>query len=258
MTADQAVAAANKQLTPQEQKDADAWLAWDWNKGEAPERLNNAYDKRAALVRKYMDAPQEPAAPEEKAPAADLETKHQMLLKTADRVMNWEGRADVQDGRPEIYGFRQGQDPEYPSLSEARIRGDEDTVRRIATQGLLNRAYQAGAGKLANPALKAQLLSLADLRGPGGAAAIMNAVGDMPLQEAAKTIDPEAAAKINKMPLDKVLRRVRIAREIYDKAVYGDRHSTHGNQSGRWWDLYGAGLQNRYDQEQKFFSSLAK
>jgi hypothetical protein len=49
-----ALVQANKQLTPQEQKDADAWLSWDWNRGEPPARVSAAYDKRAALVRQIM------------------------------------------------------------------------------------------------------------------------------------------------------------------------------------------------------------
>ena len=52
--ADEAMAKANQQLSPQEQKDADSWLSWDWNKGQPSSRINAAYDKRAALIRQLM------------------------------------------------------------------------------------------------------------------------------------------------------------------------------------------------------------
>jgi hypothetical protein len=58
------------------------------------------------------------------------------------------------------------------------------------------------------------------MRGVAGARAIMNAVGGTTLERTANSLDPSAVSAINAMSAGKLQNRIRIAREIYDRAAY--------------------------------------
>jgi len=163
--------------------------------------------------------------------------------------MREEGSAGVQDGVPEIFGFREGQDSEYPTLARLRASGDEEGVKRVATQGLLSRAVEAGSREFDNPQIKAQIMSLAHMRGPAGARAILNAVGTGQLANSgrADALDPAAVQAINGMNTGEFLRRVQIARTKYDQIVHG----------ADYWNRFGHGLQGRYAREREFYGSLS-
>jgi hypothetical protein len=113
----------------------------------------------------------------------------------------------------------------YAARYGARIEAE---VRRIATQGMIDRAYMAGAGEFNDPALKAHLMAAAHARGPAGARAIMNAAvtGRIPASGRAEALDPEAVKEINSMDRAELMRRLQLVRSAYDQNILGDRQST--------------------------------
>ena len=122
----------------------------------------------------------------------------------------------------------------------ARASGDEAEVRRITIQGLVNRAYAAGAGQFRDPALKSYLMSAAHMRGVSGAQAIMNPAATGQLEHASDQIDPENVTKLNSMPITKLMRRLQIVRNAYDQNILGDRPETEeAGRSGTFWQLFG-------------------
>jgi hypothetical protein len=57
---------------------------------------------------------------------------------------------------------------------------------------------------------------------------------------------PAFREAINRMPRAEVMRRIQIAREVYDRAVHGDAY----------WQRFGEGLKNRYAREREFYGAL--
>src|SRR5262245_41702505 len=62
---------ADKQLSEQERKDADAWESWDDSKGAPPKRLEDAYSKRATLTRNIIETAQPDGGAQPKQPMAN-------------------------------------------------------------------------------------------------------------------------------------------------------------------------------------------
>jgi hypothetical protein len=180
--------------------------------------------------------------------AAGQEAKRRAALASTDHVMKEEGASGLQDGRREIFGFREGQDSEYPALARLRAAGDEEGVRRIAASGIIDRAIKAGSQQFNDLGVKAALMSLSHMRGPSGATAIMNGVGTGRLDKSGRAagLDPQAVATINQMPRSEVMRRLEIARIAYDRAILGEDY----------WDRFGRGLSDRYQRERAFYSEL--
>lgn len=179
---------------------------------------------------------------------ADQETKRRTGSASAAHIMREEGSGGVQDGVPEIFGFREGQDSEYPEMARLRASGDEEGVARLAAKGFVSRAIEAGSREFNNPRIKAQLMSLAHMRGPSGARAIMNAIGTGKLANSgrADALDPEAVKAINEMSTEEFLRRAEIARTRYDQIVHG----------AGYWERFGRGLASRYAREREFYASI--
>jgi ADP-Ribosyltransferase in polyvalent proteins/Protein of unknown function (DUF2934)/RuvA, C-terminal domain len=179
---------------------------------------------------------------------ADLETKRRTGMQSAARILHEEGPSDVQDGVPEIFGFRKGQDSEYPELARLRASGDERGVQGLAVEGLLKRAIDAGSGQFNDPAVKAQVMSLAHMRGPGGARTILNAVGGDGhlVAESSPSLDPQAVEAIKHMSRAEFMHRVEVARTVYDQKFHGQEY----------WNRFGKGLSGRYSREREFYNSL--
>jgi hypothetical protein len=190
-------------------------LLFGWYQADAHAHLNRFIAPEAPVA---LDAPTPtPAAatPVSRATLSEtLQTKHRAMLASAAHIMREEGPSGSLDGARAIFGFREGQDR---ALARARASGDETEVRRIATQGLIDKAYQAGAAQFKNPAVKAFLMSLSHMRGPAAAKAMMNAAATGHLERAALRIEPENVEKINAMPIAKLMRRLEIVRNAYDQ-----------------------------------------
>jgi type VI secretion system secreted protein VgrG len=144
--------------------------------------------------------------------------------------------------------IRVGQDSEYPELARLRASGDEEGVRRIAANGIIDRAIRAGSQQFSDLGVKAALMSLAHMRGPAGAMSIMNGVGTGGLDKSgrASSLDPRAVETINNMARAEVMRRLEIARTAYDRAVLGEAY----------WRRFGRGLSDRYRRERQFYTAL--
>ncbi|HKB99843.1 MAG TPA: hypothetical protein VKD23_13765 [Terriglobales bacterium] len=107
---------------------------------------------------------------------------------------------------------------------------------------------EAGSGQFTDPAVKAQIMSLAHMRGPGGARSILNTVGgDGHLTaESAPSLDPQAVAAINRMDRQEFMRRVELARTKYDQKFHGQEY----------WNRFGRGLSDRYAREHDLYANL--
>lgn len=178
-------------------------------------------------------------------------------------ILDHEGPNTVQDGRPEIYGFRQGEPGFEPLRQAAQQFGPQSSqVRALAGQFLKQNASLAGADQFQDPGLKAAVTSITHLRGPGGARAILNAAAGLPLSQTASQIDPQAAKGLQGIAPSEAQQRLLTARQAYDNAFYANRPSTvqtaQGTQSGRWGDLYGKGLSSRYQQEAQQYLALSQ
>ena len=137
---------------------------------------------------------------------------------------------------------------EYPELARLRASSDEEGVKGVAANGIIDRAIKAGSQQFNDLEVKAALMSLAHLRGPVGARAIMNAVGTGRLDKSgrAASLDPEAVRAINSMDRAEVMRRIQIARTTYDKAVHGEDY----------WNRFGRGLADRQAREREFYATF--
>ena len=188
------------------------------------------WDRFYGYVRQYLG--QGEAAPVNRPRVTGVDTRHAAEASAA-RIMREEGSSGVQDGVPEIFGFREGEDSEYPELARLRASGDEEGVRRLATRGFIHRAIEAGSRELNDVGLKAQLMSLAHMRGPAGARQIIEMAG--------------GAETLNRLSRTEALQRIAEARTAYD-------HSFRGPD---YWARFGRGLSDRYAREQEFYGSLS-
>jgi N-acetyl-anhydromuramyl-L-alanine amidase AmpD len=180
--------------------------------------------------------------------AADFEVQKRHALQSAAQILREEGSSGSQDGIPEIYGYRKGQDSEYEELARLRASGDEQGVQRLAVNGLIKRAMDAGAGQFTDSAVNAQVMSLAHLRGPGGAKTILNAIGgDKHLAaRSSPSLDPQAVENINRMSREEFMHQLQLARTVYDQKFLG----------AEYWNRFGKGLAGRYAREREFYASL--
>jgi hypothetical protein len=180
--------------------------------------------------------------------AASQEAKKRAALLSANQIMREEGPSGSQDGVPEIFGFREGQDSEYPILARLRASGDEEGVRRTAANGIIDRAIKAGSQQFNDLRVKTALMSLAHMRGPAGAMSIMYGVGTGRLDKSgrADSLDPRAVEAINGMDPAEVMRRIQIARSAYDQHVLGTDY----------WNRFGRGLADRYTREREFYANI--
>ena len=176
-------------------------------------------------------------------------------------IMQSEGKMGMQSQRAEYFGFRQGT-PQYREIKmfAERFGLDSPMTQELVGQFLTESATNAGALNFKDPGIQGSIMSLSHMRGVGGAQAILNSVAGSPIKESGKltqaTID-----KINKMdPLifQSILRQKRIE---YDQKIYGNKTDSvmvNGKtKTGKWWDLFGKGLTNRYQKEQELFSAMS-
>jgi len=178
-----------------------------------------------------------------------------------DRIMKSEGKTAIQSGRKEYFGFREG-NPGFKELtnSVSKFGIDSQETKQLVTTLLTKRAKTVGADKFSDPGVQASILSVAHMRGEGGAQAILNSVAGAPIKKSAKLTN-NTVDMINSMSPSEFQDRLRQVRETYDKQIYGDKTDSitrNGKTvTGKWWDLFGKGLTSRYDMERQEFLKLS-
>jgi hypothetical protein len=205
------------------------------------------------------------------APAAPQKTPEPMGIPkggvgtiatvVVDRIMKSEGKTAIQSGRKEYFGFREG-NPGFKELTNSisKFGIDSQETKQLVTTLLTKRAKTVGADKFSDPSVQASILSIAHMRGEGGAQAILNSVAGAPIKRSAKLTN-NTVDMINSMSPSEFQDRLRQVRETYDKQIYGDKTDSitrNGKTvTGKWWDLFGKGLTSRYDMERQEFLKLS-
>ncbi|NBV98835.1 MAG: phage tail tape measure protein [Proteobacteria bacterium] len=178
-------------------------------------------------------------------------------------VMGSEGAKAIQGGVEEYFGFRRSTSPrEFTAIGRAisKYGAQSPIVEDVVGSFLIRNATQAGAFKFSNASTQASMLSLAHMRGVGGAQAIFNSVAGAPMKYSG-SLSKAAISKIEKMDpilFQSLLKQKRIE---YDKTFYGNKTDSvtrNGKTiTGKWWDLFGKGLTKRYEKEQEYFTGLS-
>jgi len=178
-------------------------------------------------------------------------------------IMDSEGASGIQDGRNEIFGFRAGEGTGYDQLRRMELAKGKNSpeVRALASSLLTARAARAGVDRFENPGVKAAVATSAQLRGEGGARAIMAMAAGIPVNSKGLAQLPSAAVdKINSMSPEEFQTAFRQARENYDRRFLWNNPATvvvNGKtKSGTWGNLFGKGVLSRYDEEANRFRQL--
>jgi len=232
--------------------------------------LNNTNTNQVMNPNLRQTNPPVKAAPAP-APAAPQKTPEPMGIPkggvgtvasvVVDRIMQSEGKTTVQSGRKEYFGFREG-NPGFKELTNSisKFGIDSQQTKQLVTTLLTKRAKTVGADKFSDPGVQASILSVAHMRGEGGAQAILNSVAGAPIKQSAKLTN-NTVDMINSMSPSEFQDRLRQVRETYDKQIYGDKTDSitrNGKTvTGKWWDLFGKGLTSRYDMERQEFLKLS-
>lgn len=178
-----------------------------------------------------------------------------------DRILKSEGQTAVQSGMREYFGFRSNHPAFNKIQSAVRQYGvSAPQTRELVSSLIVQRARTVGADKFTDPGVQAAILSIAHMRGEGGAQAILNSVAGAPIIKSGK-LSNETVNSINSMNPQEFQDKLRQVREMYDKQIYGNKTDSvviNGKTvTGNWWDLFGKGLVNRYDRERNEFSALS-
>lgn len=185
--------------------------------------------------------------------------------EVVDSIMRSEGDRAIQSGVQEMYGFRAKENTGFKEIKAAVDKyGHKSPEVRSVVAGLLRkRASSAGAHHFSDAGVQASVMSMAHMRGEGGSRAILGVVAGMPVTKSRDRLDKDTIQKLNAMDPEEFQRKLRKARETYDRTIYGDRIDSYTTKSGktvkgRWWDLFGEGLVKRYDREFEEFVRVSK
>ncbi|AVR02348.1 type VI secretion system Vgr family protein [Pluralibacter gergoviae] len=174
-------------------------------------------------------------------------------------VMASEGSAGEQGGRRELYGFRQGNGKAYDKILAARNKYGKGSAEEFeeVSKAMSASAKSAGALNFTDPGKQGAITSLAHMRGPSGAQAILNSMESGKIVRA-DSLTPSAITKIESMKPDDFQNSLLKARIAYDKAIYGNTITTQAGKQYNWWEHYGNGLQKRYAREAQEFLKLSQ
>ena len=209
-----------------------------------------------APAKRSAPAPNKKAAP---VPANQASKPDRIDDRVVRSVMKSEGASGEQGGRPELYGFRKGNGKAYDNILAARknygIGSPEefDAVSKAMTAS----AKEAGALNFTDPGKQAAVTSLAHMRGPAGAQAILNSMESGKIVKA-DSLTPQAIQKIEAMSPSEFQDNLVKARIDYDKAIYGNTTTTQAGKQYNWWEHYGTGLQKRYVREASEFLKISQ
>lgn len=202
------------------------------------------------------------------APSTPVEAARQAAAGLSDAVvasiMRSEGPKANQGGIEELYGFRAHENTGYKEIKAAiaEYGNGSPEVKQVVGDLLRKRAERAGATKFSDPGVQAAIMSMAHMRGEGGARAITNMLAGSPLRESSKVLEDDAITAINAMKPEDFHEKLREARLKYDKAIHGAKHDSikvdGQTRYGIWWDLFSHGLNNRYGRESQEFLALSK
>lgn len=173
-------------------------------------------------------------------------------------IVKPEGIEEEQGNRPEVYGFRKGNGPAYGEILAARntygVRSEQEFA--VVKKYMSESASNAGALNFTDPGKQAAVMSLAHMRGVGGAQAILNSMESGNIVKSAK-LTPQAINYIESMDAKDFQESLKEARVAYDIKIYGDSSTSKGGKTYNWWDHYGDGLQKRHAKEAKEFLKLS-
>ncbi|EOI3446206.1 type VI secretion system tip protein VgrG, partial [Cronobacter turicensis] len=207
-----------------------------------------------------VPAPNKKTAPTPALPPAKHTSKPDRIDDRVVRsVMESEGASGEQGGRPELYGFRKGNGKAYDNILAARKNygiGSPEEFEEVS-KAMTASAKEAGALNFTDPGKQAAVTSLAHMRGPAGAQAILNSMESGKIVQA-DSLTPQAIQKLESMSPADFQDNLMKARVDYDKAIYGNTTTTQGGKQYNWWDRYGTGLQKRYAREAREFLNISQ
>ena len=200
-------------------------------------------------------APKAAAAPAKRAAAPLKQTANSDDAKKLDdsvvrSIMKSEGAGGEQGGVPEMYGFRKGFGPAYKDIAAARKKYGQgsDEEFEVVSKYMNQTAQKAGALNFSDPGKQAAVMSLAHMRGVGGAQAILNSMSGDDIVKSSQLTE-KSIDYVEKMGSSEFQNDLVSARLNYDKAIYGSTTTVKNGVSYNWWDHYSTGLTKRYTNE---------
>ncbi|WP_254920027.1 type VI secretion system Vgr family protein, partial [Pantoea agglomerans] len=200
-------------------------------------------------------APKAAAAPAKGAAAPLKQTANSDDAKKLDdsvvrSIMKSEGAGGEQGGVPEMYGFRKGFGPAYKDIAAARKKYGQgsDEEFEVVSKYMNQTAQKAGALNFSDPGKQAAVMSLAHMRGVGGAQAILNFMSGDDIVKSSQLTE-KSIDYVEKMGSSEFQNDLVSARLNYDKAIYGSTTTVKNGVSYNWWDHYSTGLTKRYTNE---------
>lgn len=126
----------------------------------------------------------------------------------------------------------------------------------VVSKWMSKNAAAAGALNFTDPSKQAAVMSLAHMRGAGGAQAVLNSMVTGDISKTGSLTD-QTITYLQGMKATDFQANLQQARLAYDKAIYGNTITTKGGVKSLWWDKYGDGLTKRYARESTDFLKLA-
>ncbi|MFS2224244.1 type VI secretion system Vgr family protein [Pantoea sp. B65] len=219
-------------------------------------QLKAAGAKVSAPAAKPVVAPLQNSAASTAQKAQENKNKlHDDVVKS---IMTSEGRGTVQGGIPEVYGFRKGFSAAFDDITAVRkkygVGSHQEFV--VVSNYMTQSAVNAGALNFTDPGKQAAVMSLAHMRGVGGAQAILNSMQSGEIVRSA-TLTSKSIDFIEALKPDTFQEKLKVARLAYDKEIYGNTTTFKNGAEHNWWDYYQGGLRKRYDLEANEFLKLS-
>ncbi|MGG6201256.1 type VI secretion system Vgr family protein, partial [Pantoea allii] len=189
-----------------------------------------------------------PAAPlKQSANSGDTKKLDDSVVRS---IMKSEGAGGEQGGVPEMYGFRKGFGPAYKDIAAARKKYGQgsDEEFEVVSKYMNQTAQKAGALNFSDPGKQAAVMSLAHMRGVGGAQAILNSMSGDDIVKSSQLTE-KSIDYVEKMGSSEFQNDLVSARLNYDKSIYGSTTTVKNGVSYNWWEHYSTGLTKRYSNE---------
>jgi len=190
---------------------------------------------------------------------AQMASKIALDERVVKSIMRSEGVNGEQGNRKEIYGFRKGNGTTYNDILLVRNRYGvgSDEEYEVVAKAMNESAKKAGALNFSDPGKQAAVMSMAHMRGVGGAQAILNSMLSGKVVKASK-LTTEAKEYIESMNSDDFHNKLMEARMTYDERIYGSSTTMQNGIKYNWLDRYGDGLMKRYKRESVEFIKISR